>query len=188
MTTRSRRPSWLLRILILTFCVEVTFLAVALNLTDDAPAGMNTLEGTGRTVELLLESENEKPPEGATAPLTRLILISVEEPEVIVEGVAVMSPYAGATATDPVELTNPARPGLAPVIGKPISGRPSRLKSPVTIVPPPTLEFGGGAAKSTGAPNVPSPFPRKISNNPSVPFASESARSRKPSRLKSAMT
>ena len=92
MTVTSRRPSWLLRILILTLCVEVTFLAVALNLTDDAPAGMNTLAGTGRTVELLLESENEKPPEGATAPLARLILISVEEPEVMVDGVAVMSP------------------------------------------------------------------------------------------------
>jgi hypothetical protein len=91
-TTRSRRPSWLLRILIRTFWVVVTFLAVALNLTDDAPAGMNTLEGTGRTVELLLESENEKPAVGATAPLTRLILISVEEPEAMVEGVAVISP------------------------------------------------------------------------------------------------
>lgn len=53
---------------------------------------MNTLEGTGRTVELLLESVKVKPFVGATAPLTRLILISVEEPEAIVEGVAVMLP------------------------------------------------------------------------------------------------
>jgi hypothetical protein len=70
----------------------VTLLAVAVNLTLDAPAGMNTLEGTGRVVELLLESVNVKPLEGATAPRTRLILISVEEPEAIVEGVAVILP------------------------------------------------------------------------------------------------
>lgn len=69
----------------------VTFLAVAANLTLDAPPGMNTLEGTGRVVELL-ESVKVNPFEGATAPLTRLILISVEEPEAIVAGVAVMLP------------------------------------------------------------------------------------------------
>ena len=70
----------------------MTFLAVAVNLTIDAPAGMKTLDGTGRTVELLLDTENVKPFEGATAPLTRLILISVDDPEGIVEGVAVMLP------------------------------------------------------------------------------------------------
>ena len=47
---------------------------------------------------------------------------------------------------DPVELTKPSRPGFAPVIGSAISGRPSRLKSPVTIVPPPILDNAGGAA------------------------------------------
>ena len=70
----------------------MTFLAVAANLTVDAPPGMKTLEGTGRTVELLLDSENVKPFEGATAPGTRLILISVDDPQGIVEGVAVMLP------------------------------------------------------------------------------------------------
>lgn len=63
-----------------------------MNLTVNAPAGIKTLEGTGRTVELLLETENVKPFEGATAPLTRLILISVDDPEGIVEGVAVTLP------------------------------------------------------------------------------------------------
>jgi hypothetical protein len=91
-TVRSRRPSWLLRILILTFWVEVTFRAVAANLTLEAPAGMNTLDGTGSTVELLLDSENVNPPAGATAPVVNVILISVEEPEAIVEGVAVTLP------------------------------------------------------------------------------------------------
>lgn len=70
----------------------MTFLAVAVNLIVDAPAGMKTLDGTGRTVELLLETENVKPLEGATAPLTKLILISVDDPEGIVEGVAVTLP------------------------------------------------------------------------------------------------
>ena len=65
---------------------------VALNLTLEAPPGMNTLEGTWSTVELLLETVNEKPFEGATAPLTKLILISVEFPPTTVEGVAVTSP------------------------------------------------------------------------------------------------
>jgi hypothetical protein len=82
----------LLRILILTFWVEVTFRAVAANLTLEAPAGMNTLDGTGSTVELLLDSENVNPPAGATAPVVNVILISVEEPEAIVEGVAVTLP------------------------------------------------------------------------------------------------
>lgn len=53
---------------------------------------MNTLEGTGNTVELLLESENVKPFEGATEPGVKLIRISVEDPEATVEGVAVMLP------------------------------------------------------------------------------------------------
>ena len=142
--------------------MDVTFRAVALNLTLEAPAGMNTLDGTGNTVELLLDKENVKPLDGATAPLTRLIAISVADPDATVEGVAVTLPYAGDTETDPVEFTSPARPGFAPVIGSAISGRPSRLKSPVTIVPPPTLESGGGTAYNCGAANVPSPLPRRI--------------------------
>ena len=81
-----------MRILIVTFCVEVTFRAVALNLTLEAPAGINTLDGTGSTVELLLESENEKPFAGATAPGANVILISVAEPDAMVEGVAVTLP------------------------------------------------------------------------------------------------
>jgi hypothetical protein len=70
----------------------VTFLVVALNLTLEAPAGMNTLDGTCSTVELLLETEKVKPSEGATAPVTNEILISVDAPPVTVEGVAVTLP------------------------------------------------------------------------------------------------
>ena len=144
MTMTSRRPNRSLRILIVTFCVVVTFRAVALNLTFEVPAGMKTLDGTDSTAELLLDTENVKPPEGATAPAFNVIRISEDDPDSIVEGVALTLPYAGATTTDPVEFNSPARPGFAPVIGSAMSGRPSRLKSPVTIVPPPTLEFGGG--------------------------------------------
>lgn len=53
---------------------------------------MNTFDGTCNTVELLLETENENPFDGATAPATKLILISVDDPPVTVEGVAVMLP------------------------------------------------------------------------------------------------
>ena len=74
------------------FCVEVTLLVVAMKLTLEVPAGIKTLEGACSTVELLLETENEKPFEGATAPLTRLILISVEAPPTTVDGVAVTLP------------------------------------------------------------------------------------------------
>ena len=119
---------------------------VAVNLTLELPPGMNTVDGTCSTVELLLETENEKPLAGATDPATSLIVITVEVPPTTVEGVAVTLPYAGATETDPVEFTNPAKPGFAPIIGNAISGLPSRLKSPVTRVPPPTLESGGGTA------------------------------------------
>jgi len=63
-----------------------------MNLTLEVPAGINTLEGTWSTVELPLDTENEKPFEGATAPGTRLILISVEFPPTTVDGVAVTSP------------------------------------------------------------------------------------------------
>lgn len=65
---------------------------VAMNLTLELPPGMNTFEGTCSTVELLLVTENEKPFEGATAPLTKLILISVEFPPTTVDGVAVTLP------------------------------------------------------------------------------------------------
>ena len=76
----------------LMFCVKVTALVVAMNLTLELPAGMNTLEGTWSTVELLLEIENEKPFEGATDPATRLIVITEEFPPTTVEGVAVTLP------------------------------------------------------------------------------------------------
>lgn len=148
-----------------------------MNLTLELPPGMKTLAGTCNTVEFELETENEKPFAGATDPATRLIVITEEFPPTTVEGVAVTLPYAGVTETDPVEFTNPANPGFAPMIGNAISGRPSRLKSPVTSVPPPTLESGGGAAYKTGGSKVPSPFPVRISNKPSVPFARASARS-----------
>ena len=63
-----------------------------MNLTLELPAGMNTFEGTCSTVELLLDTENEKPFEGATDPATRLIVIWVEAPPTTVEGVAVTLP------------------------------------------------------------------------------------------------
>ena len=91
-TVKLRRPSWLFRILILMFCVELTALVVAVNLTLEVPPAMNTFEGTWSTVELLLETENEKPFEGATAPGTKLILISVEFPPTTVAGAAVTLP------------------------------------------------------------------------------------------------
>ena len=52
----------------LTLCLDVTLRVVALNLTLELPAVMNTLEGTCSTVELLLETENENPFDGATDP------------------------------------------------------------------------------------------------------------------------
>lgn len=91
-TDTSRRPSRALLILMLTVCVDVTVRAVAVNATLEAPAGMTTVEGTGSAVVLLLDTENEKPPAGATAPAVKLILISVDAPEAIVEGVAVTLP------------------------------------------------------------------------------------------------
>ena len=164
----------------------MTFLAVPMNLTLELPAVMKALEGTDSTAVLLLETVNEKPPEGAT-PCERLMRISVVPPLVTVEGVAVRSPSAGCTATVPVEFSNTARPGLAPMIGRAMSDLPSPLKSPDTSVPPPTLESGGGTANMTGARNVPSPLPLRISITPRVPFARAIARSTKPSRLKSAI-
>jgi len=53
---------------------------------------MNTLEGTCSTLELLLETENEKPFEGATDPATRPTVICVDEPPTTVEGFAVTLP------------------------------------------------------------------------------------------------
>lgn len=49
-TVRSRRPSWLLRILILTFWVEVTFRAVAANLTLEAPANAVSIQIGGEEI------------------------------------------------------------------------------------------------------------------------------------------
>lgn len=110
------------------------------------PADMNTVEGTDNADELLLDAENERPPDGATDPDARLIVICVEEPDTTLDGEAVTVPYAsGADDVVPVEFTNPAKPGLAPLIGNAMSGLPSRLKSPVASVPPPTLELEGGA-------------------------------------------
>ena len=72
----------------------MTFRAFPVNLTLELPAVMKTLEGTESTAELLLETVNEKPPEGAT-PCERLMRSSVVPPLVTVEGVAVTSPSAG---------------------------------------------------------------------------------------------
>ena len=44
----------------------MTFRAVPLNVTLELPATMKTLDGTDNTAELLLETENVNPPEGAT--------------------------------------------------------------------------------------------------------------------------
>lgn len=116
-----------------------------MNLTLDEPAGMKTLDGTDSTAELLFDTVNVNPPEGAT-PCERLTSNSVVLPLVTVDGVAVNVPSAGCTTTFPVELSKTARPGFAPMMGRPTSGLPSPLKSPVTSVPPPTLESGGGTA------------------------------------------
>ena len=91
-TVTFRRPSWLLRIRMVTLCVDVTFLVVAVNRTLELPAGITTLEGTCNAVVLLLDTENEKPPEGAADPATRLIAICEELPPATLEGVAVTSP------------------------------------------------------------------------------------------------
>ena len=71
---------------------EVTLLAVALKLTLEVPADMTTLEGTERTVELLLDNENVNPPDGATAPATRLMVIALVFPLCTVDGFAVTLP------------------------------------------------------------------------------------------------
>ena len=65
---------------------------VAVNLTLELPRGMTTLEGTCNTVELELDTVNEKPFEGATEPGTRLIVISEVPPPATVEGAAVTFP------------------------------------------------------------------------------------------------
>ena len=59
---------------------DVTFRALPLKLTVDVPADMDTLDGTESTVELLLDNENVNPLDGATAPATRLIVITVALP------------------------------------------------------------------------------------------------------------
>ena len=99
----------------------MTFLAVPLNATLDVPADMKTLDGTDNTAELLLDTVNVNPPEGAT-PWDRLIRSSVTLPLATVAGVAVNVPSAGCTATLPVELSKTARPGFAPMTGTPMSG------------------------------------------------------------------
>jgi hypothetical protein len=94
-TPTSRLPSRSFDTRTVTLCDELTFLAVPLNLTLDVPACMTTLDGTESTAELLLNTENVKPPEGATAPATSVMLIAVVFPLTTVEGVAVPLPYAG---------------------------------------------------------------------------------------------
>ena len=75
-----------------TLCLDVTLRVVALNLTLELPAVMNTVEGTCSTVELLLDTENENPFDGATDPATRLIVICDDDPPATVEGFAVTLP------------------------------------------------------------------------------------------------
>ena len=79
----------------LTLRDDVTFLAFALKLTLEVPADMTTLDGTESTVELLLDNENVKPFDGATAPATRSIVITLAFPLCTVDGFAVTLPYAG---------------------------------------------------------------------------------------------
>jgi hypothetical protein len=143
-TPTSRRPSRSFDTRTVTLRDELTFLAVPRNLTLDVPADMNAFDGTERTAELLLETENVKPFDGATAPATSVMRISVVFPLTTVEGVAVTLPYAGWTTATPVVFSATANPGLAPTIGNAMSTRPSRLKSPDASVPPPMLDCGGG--------------------------------------------
>jgi hypothetical protein len=116
----------------------------ALNFTLELPAGMKAVDGTVTTEELLLETVSVRPPDGATAPLARVTPICDDAPPATLDGVALTLPNASGTEPPPVEFSNTARPGLAPVIGSAISGLPSRLKSPDTIAPPLILDFGGG--------------------------------------------
>jgi hypothetical protein len=53
---------------------------------------MNTVDGTCSTVELLLDTEKEKPFAGAADPATRLMVICVGVPPTTVAGVAVTLP------------------------------------------------------------------------------------------------
>ena len=92
MTLISRLPSVFCCTRTVTLRDDVTFLAVALKLTLDVPAGMTTLEGTDSTVELLLDNVNVNPPDGATAPATRLIVIALVFPHSTVDGFAVTLP------------------------------------------------------------------------------------------------
>ena len=71
---------------------DVTFLAFALKLTLEVPADITTLEGTDSTVELLLDNENANPFDGATAPPTRSIVITLAFPLCTVDGFAVTLP------------------------------------------------------------------------------------------------
>lgn len=95
MTPTSRLPSRSFDTRTVTLRDEFTVLAVPLNLTLDVPADMNTLDGTESAAELLLDTENVKPFDGATAPATNVMRISVVFPLTTVEGVAVTLPYAG---------------------------------------------------------------------------------------------
>lgn len=92
MTLISRLPSCLFCTRTVTLRDVLTFLAFALKLTLDIPADMDTLEGTDSTVELLLDNENVKPFDGATAPATRLIVITLAFPLCTVDGFAVTLP------------------------------------------------------------------------------------------------
>ena len=59
----------MLRTLTVALRVEVTFPAFPVNVTLELPAGMKTLDGTESTAELLLETENVNPFDGATPEL-----------------------------------------------------------------------------------------------------------------------
>ena len=61
-----------MRTVTITLRVDVTFLAVPVNVTLEVPACITTLAGTESTAELLLETVNVNPFAGAT-PALRLI-------------------------------------------------------------------------------------------------------------------
>lgn len=105
---------------------------------------MKAVDGTVTTEALLLETASVRPPDGPTPPPARVTPICDDAPPATLDGVAVTLPNASGTEPPPVEFSNTARLGLAPVIGSAMSSLPSRLKSPDTIVPPLILDLGGG--------------------------------------------
>jgi hypothetical protein len=87
-----RLPIRVLETVMLTLRVEVTLRVLTLKRTFELPAGMKALEGTVATVVLLLDTENWRPPLGATAPEARLTVTCAAEPPTTLEGETVTLP------------------------------------------------------------------------------------------------